>query len=316
MMNIVLALQLLPLRFHLEARQPIYFPPGKASNILRGGFGRSFRSIACAPGCGSPLTCTFRQECPYARIFEPTLDNGPSGLADAPRPFLFRAPHLDGARIALNQSFHFDLHLFDLRPQIIAYFITAFQQFAETGIGPAKGGAVVNAVSVLDAARRRVSDIYLDGVLRANVACPPVEIGLLPAVQRVSAVSIRFLTPTELSKNQPRGEPPPFVVLLSRLRNRISNLLTLYGSGKPDFDFTGLSARAQAVTIEKSLLTSHVTTRFSRRGEQEHPIGGFTGTVDYAGDLSEFVPFLRAGEWTGVGRHTVWGNGQMEIWTR
>ncbi|MSV32287.1 MAG: hypothetical protein EXQ57_07180, partial [Bryobacterales bacterium] len=234
----MLALQLIPLRFHLEARQPIYFPPGKASNILRGGFGRTFRSIACAPGCSSPLTCNFRQECPYARIFEPTLESGPSGLADAPRPFLFRAPHLDGVRIALNQPFHFDLHLFDMRPQIIAYFITAFQQFAESGIGPGKGAAFVSAVSILDAARRPVCDIFSDGVLRSNVACPPVEISLLPPDQPVGAVSIRFLTPTELSKNQPAAEPPAFVVLLSRLRNRISNLLTLYGQGKPDFDFT------------------------------------------------------------------------------
>lgn len=310
------ALQVLPLRFHLEARQPIYFPPGKASNVLRGGFGRSFRLIACAPGCSSPVTCNFRQECPYAQLFEPRLEDGPSGLADAPRPFLFRSPHLNGARIALNQPFHFDLHLFDLRPKIVAYFISAFQQFAETGIGPAKGAAQVTAVSVLDAARRPVGDIYSDGVLRSNVPCPPVEINLIPPAQPIQSVSIRFLTPTELRKNQPTSEPPPFVVLLARLRDRISNLLTLYGPGKPDFDFTGLSQRAKAITIEKSSLTNQFTSRFSGRSVQEHPIGGFLGVIEYAGDLSEFVPFLQAGEWTGVGRHTVWGNGQIEIWKR
>ncbi|MFN0101009.1 MAG: CRISPR system precrRNA processing endoribonuclease RAMP protein Cas6 [Bryobacteraceae bacterium] len=309
------ALHVLPLRFHLEARQPIYFPPGKASNVLRGGFGRAFRSIACAQDCSSPITCNFRLECPYARIFEPRLDTGPSGLADAPRPFLFRASHLDGLRIAPNRRFHFDLHLFDLRPQIVAYFVSAFHQFAETGIGPAGGAAHVATVSILDAARRPVGEIYSEGVLRSNVPCPPVAVALLPPVQPINSVSVRFLTPTELRKNQPASDPPPFAFLLSRLRDRISNLLTLYGPGKPDFDFAGLSARAQTITVEKSSLTNQVTSRYSGRSAQEHPIGGFLGTIDYAGDLSEFLPFLQAGEWTGVGRHTVWGNGQMEIRT-
>jgi hypothetical protein len=37
------------------------------------------------------------------------------------------------------------------------------------------------------------------------------------------------------------------------------------------------------------------------------------GEVDYEGELSEFVPYLEAARWTGVGRHTVWGNGAIEI---
>ena len=33
------------------------------------------------------------------------------------------------------------------------------------------------------------------------------------------------------------------------------------------------------------------------------------GEVEYAGRLDAFIPFLRAAFYTGVGRHTVWGNG-------
>jgi hypothetical protein len=237
-------------------------------------------------------------------------------LADAPRPFLFRAPHLDGLNVEPKESFYFDLHLFDLRPQITAYFISAFQQFAESGIGPSKGAARLVAVDILDATRLPASQIFNNGLIHANVAFPPVEISLTPHSQPVKHVSIQFQTPTELRKNQPTAEPPPFVVLLARLRDRISNLITLYGSGQPDFDFAGLSARAQTITIEKASLINQQTNRFSGRHSASHPIGGFLGTMQYAGDLAEFLPILKAGEWTGVGRHTVWGNGQIEIWTR
>ena len=55
--------ELIPLRLDFTARDALYFPPGKAANILRGAFGIALRRGA-----------------------------GPSGLADRPRPFVFRAP--------------------------------------------------------------------------------------------------------------------------------------------------------------------------------------------------------------------------------
>ena len=37
------------------------------------------------------------------------------------------------------------------------------------------------------------------------------------------------------------------------------------------------------------------------------------GEAEYEGDLTEFMPYLRAGEWTGVGRQTTWGKGAIAI---
>jgi hypothetical protein len=35
--------------------------------------------------------------------------------------------------------------------------------------------------------------------------------------------------------------------------------------------------------------------------------------VEYAGELGEFLPWLRAARWTGVGRQTVWGKGDLRV---
>jgi len=35
------------------------------------------------------------------------------------------------------------------------------------------------------------------------------------------------------------------------------------------------------------------------------------GFAEYEGDLTEFIPYLEAAYWTGVGRHSTWGNGQI-----
>ena len=62
--------------------------------------------------------------------------------------------------------------------------------------------------------------------------------------------------------------------------------------------------------------SSHVADSGERCGNDRlrlQPGGGFVGEADYEGNLTEFVPFLKAAEWTGVGRHTVWGKGAILI---
>jgi hypothetical protein len=86
------------LRLRFVARDPIRFPAGAPANILRGALGITLRRIA------SPEI--------YARLFEPKSRGGPSGLADPPRPFVFRARHLDGQTIAAGEAFHFDVNVF------------------------------------------------------------------------------------------------------------------------------------------------------------------------------------------------------------
>jgi CRISPR/Cas system endoribonuclease Cas6 (RAMP superfamily) len=44
-----------------------------------------------------------------------------------------------------------------------------------------------------------------------------------------------------------------------------------------------------------------------------HPLSGFTGAISFSGDLRPFFPFLVAGEWIGVGKNTVFGNGWYRI---
>jgi hypothetical protein len=121
---------------------------------------------------------------------------------------------------------------------------------------------------------------------------------------------VRFVTPTELKG---ATSEPTFQVLFSRIRDRISTLRALYGPGPLEIDFRAMGERAAGVLMTRcELRTIDVNRRSSRTG-QTHPIGGFIGEVEYAGSLDEFMPYLRAACWTGVGRHTVWGQGSLEV---
>ena len=296
--------RLYPLRFSFEARDSIYFPPGKSANILRGAFGLILRKIACPPQCPGARECEWRTSCPYALMCEPPApERSPSGLADWPRPFVFRATHLDGRTIVRGETFRFDLHLFDMRNPAIAYLITAFSHLAREGLGPGRGRAELVGVSQVDE-RGTVETLGSDAI--------PITLDLSPATGQIDRVQVRFVTPTELKSGQQLVERPDFGVLAARIRDRLSTLRERYDGGPLEIDFRDFGERASRVRMTRCQLQRVDVERRSSRTGQTHSIGGFVGEAEYEGELAEFLPYLRAAKWTGVGRQTVWGKGEIE----
>ncbi|MBI2680942.1 MAG: CRISPR system precrRNA processing endoribonuclease RAMP protein Cas6 [Candidatus Solibacter usitatus] len=286
------------LRLHFRAAEPVRFPPGKAGNILRGAFGTALRGVACVPECTAAATCPLRATCAYSRLFEPRAARaGPSGLVDWPRPFVFRAAHLDGRRFEAGQPFHFDAHLFDLADPGVTAITASFACLAQEGIGPGRGRSELVAAEMID--------------LDCAAAAQPITLSLDRGAENVSRILVRFVTPTELKSAGSPQSHPTFATLFARVRDRISTLRALYGPGPLAIDFHAMGERAKRVKMPRcELQWQHVERRSSRSG-QSHPLGGFVGEVEYEGDLAEFLPYLRAAQWTGAGRQTVWGKGEI-----
>lgn len=166
----------------------------------------------------------------------------------------------------------------------------------------------------LFAVRERPIEIFRDALCAALPAqlggMGGVELLRLPlaAASAVERVRVRFITPTEL-----KGDViPSFGVLFARIRDRVSTLRERFGGGPLEIDFKAMGDRAWRVRMIREDLRQIEAERFSRSSGQHHPLGGFTGVVEYEGDLAEFVPYLEAARWTGVGRQTVWGKGEIE----
>ena len=303
-----------PLRFAFVAQEPINFPAGRSSNILRGAFGVLFRRLVCRPECIGPRFCPAAADCPYARLFEPSaLGPGPSGLKNRPRPFVFRASHLDGCTLRPGESFHFDLNLFDLHYPAAPHFIRAFSQLAQEGLGARR-----RRVSLVSVTKRRLNgqparELMAEVDAGESLVMEPEAISLLPQEADVARVTVRFVTPTELKSGHMREERPEFAILAARIRDRISMLSTFYGDGPLEIDFRAFGDRAAAVRLTRCDLTHVAVERRSSRTGQVHPLGGFVGEAEYEGPLTEFIPFLRVAAFTGVGRQTVWGKGQIEL---
>jgi hypothetical protein len=302
-----------PLRFEFAAAESLFFPPGKAANILRGALGTVFRRMACSPACVDHRTCTKRNSCPYATVFAPTTDgHGPSGLANPPLPFVFRARHLDGRTISPDECFYFDLHVFALDPEVIRYFVLAFSALAQEGLGPRRGKLHLQRVRRIAAGCWPEQVIYEGGVRAPGCALEPVSLNLKP-VAVSPRLRVEFLSPTELKHGNRLTSQPRFPILFGLIRDRICTLRRLYGNGPLAVDFQGSGARAAAVQLTHWQGRRVEVHRRSSRTGQSHSLGGFVGIAEYEGELSEFLPYLQAGRWTGVGRQSVWGKGEFEI---
>ncbi len=215
------------------------------------------------------------------QLFAPKLAAGPSGLADPPRPFVFRCRHLDGTTVAAGSTFSFQLNLFlpEARDTVVRALAEALRPRAEL---------------------RGVSGEVL-------------TIDLSPRADAPARIRVEFLTPTELKHDGRIVDLPKFPVLFARARDRVSALRTLYGAGPLVIDFAGTGARAATVDMVASETQWVAVERRSSRTGQTHPIGGIIGFAEYEGPLGEFLPYLEAARWTGVGRQAVWGKGEIAV---
>jgi hypothetical protein len=217
----------------------------------------------------------------YAKYFAPIRDGaGPSGFRDLPRPFVLRVRGLDGREIESGKALMIGANLFEeLEPPVILFREVLGQVACE-----ALGGAHVERV---DQTR--------------------IDIALEPSSTAVHRLRVQFLTPTELKGS----DRPEFGVLFARIRDRVSMLRSLYGSGPLDIDFAGLGNQANEVRMTRCDLRRQNVQRRSGSQKAVHSIGGFVGFAEYEGELTAFLPYFEAAQWTGVGRQTVWGKGEI-----
>jgi len=244
---------LIPLRFTCRARRGFRLD----ANTLRGVFGKALHTIDRAA---------------YQRVFDPHRDSTPSGLKDAPRPFVLRVRE---KTIAAGELFEFGFHLFDRR-EPVDLIARAFGEVAEI----------------------------------ERVESEMLRLPLEPSCS-ASKIRVTFVTPTELKG----ADRPDFGVLLARVRDRTSTLRALYGDGPLEIDFKAMGERAATVAMTRCEIEHVEAERTSRATGQTHSLGGFTGVAEYEGELGEFLPYLEIARYTGVGRQTVWGKGEIDYET-
>jgi CRISPR-associated endoribonuclease Cas6 len=130
--------------------------------------------------------------------------------------------------------------------------------------------------------------------------------------QMVSKVTIQLLTPLILKEgNEVLQDAPEFSQFIQRLLSRISQVSFSAGCAAPfsKSQIIEWIELARPVELVKAVLYNTQLERQSGRTKQRMFFSGFTGKLEYAGDITPFVGLLRLGEKFQLGGKTAFGFG-------
>ncbi len=317
----VRAIRLARVRFTLQMEEPLRLVryPG---SMLRGGFGHALKRIVCTVRHGECERCLVRRQCLYTYIFNTPPPADTEMLRKypaAPHPYVLEPP-LDGrGHYAIGDSLEVGLTLIGNAIDYLSYFILAFEELGQIGLGHASsrfrltevygetGSGTGNGWARIYTGDERI--LREDFRIRSGADVLTVhdhehDHGLL---------AIEFLTPTRLKFENSLTSNLEFHILIRNLLRRLSALSYFHCSKRLNLDFRGLIEQAKGVTKVESRLRWVDWERYSARQQTTMFMGGFVGSVRFAGPIGEFLPLLQAGECLHVGKGTVMGLGQYRI---
>lgn len=332
-------------RFTTCAQEKIRFPAYKGS-AFRGGFGYAFKRVVCVIK-GKPCDeCLLKQKCIYSYIFEtpPPEDTEMLRLyPKVPHPFIIEPPATEKQSFEPGEEFSFHVVLMGQAIDYLPYFIYTFTELGKQGIGQGRGKYDLIQVEGIDLENEAVQ-IYHNKTQTLTSHYPIIQasqIGihsfetptertpqLNPRNQAGTKggvrdthrgsndnnkITISLLTPLRLRFDGHITDKIEFHILIRNLLRRISSLSYFHCGKKLDLDFKGLIEKARTVNLIRSDTRWFDWKRFSTRQEEWMSLGGVTGTISYEGDLTEFIPLLKLGEYVHVGKGTSFGLGKYEI---
>ncbi len=128
----------------------------------------------------------------------------------------------------------------------------------------------------------------------------------------VERIRIRFLSPFRYKNENRLGKPLIFEVFMRNVFRRLT-LLSVHSPIPLAIDYKNLLALAENVQRETSTLQWFDWERASARQKVRMKLGGVVGDIVFSGDLSEFLPYIKMGEFLNIGKGGAFGLGKYEV---
>ncbi len=295
------------------------FLPGFKGAAFRGGFGYVFKSIVCPVHDRDCIHSRLGDPCIYSEVFETPIPPGSSVMRKypyAPHPFVLTPPLDRRAHFVSGTELSLELVLIGRAIPWLAYFIRTLEELGRRGVGPHTSRYRIERVDSLkqiNGTRATEQILVYDGIGRKVVASPQIFEGrdFESKEGHGRAVTLSLLTPTRIVLGEKLATELAFSTLLRPLLRRIA-LLSYFHCGK-EADvplIRQLIEKAGSIRATKSNLRWRDWSRFSTRQQRLMKLGGLVGEIAYEGELGPFLPFLRVGELTHVGKGTSFGLGK------
>lgn len=293
-------------------------PPYKGST-LRGIFGHALKKVVCALKKQDCADCLLAQQCIYPSIFENTIHsdqhNSAKRTVQPPHPYVIEPPDDTKTNFQKGDNLNFVILLFGKANEYLPYFIYAFDQMGQIGIGKRidgkRAGFFLKQVMVNEAL------IYdrKDGKIRKQPALYDLVVNpdsILQTDQEM-IINLQLSTPLRLKYHNSLKAELPFHILARAMLRRASTLLANHDGLEPALDYQGMVKRAKEVTIKKADISWFDWRRYSNRQDQEMLMGGMIGSIEYQGKLAEYLPLINFCEKVHIGKQTTFGLGKITL---
>ena len=303
-------------RFYLHPLEKIYLPRYKGS-ALRGGFGNIFKKTVCMNNRRECNECILQEKCVYSYIFETPLpqnllEKSKFKIKRPPHPYVFEPPIVSQMEYAPGEELIFNLILIGRGIEYLPYFIFIFEELGKRGIGKGKGKYKLTGVDNEEGER-----IYESGKLSDNFKISSLQdiINECNFREKVNhkQIKIKFLTPVRIILGGELTTKLDFNLFITNLLRRISWLSIVHCNEELEFDYKRFIAYTNGVKTKARNVEWYDWERYSSRQDTRMKLGGFMGNITFEGDLEEFLPFIKLGEYIHIGKQTSFGLGKYEI---
>lgn len=307
------------LRFTVQPTESIVFD-AQAGSALRGALYQSLSENFCSEP-GIPLSPDHTEHCPVCWLLAAEDPNASRG-ENIPRPLTVEPPVGD-TLFHPSRSLAFGFSLIGKAQNLFPYLARAVERMGRIGVGKGRGRFRLTGISeyspLLDAERP---------LLNGRVVSAPTLQVTTPRVMEAAStmpqarITLEFLTPLRLIKNEQLVKYPDPLTFLQRLLERCQGMVAYYA----DTPSSGIDTNArwaaeldQIKNAAAGIRIAYDDTQWaeahsgSRRQGRYTPISGLVGTVRFEGDLSSVLPWFLWGASLHVGKNAVKGNGWYRI---
>jgi hypothetical protein len=272
-------------RFDIRPRSELILPAYKGSTF-RGGFGHAFKRAVCVERAGECAKCKLQHKCVYSYVFETASPEAETQNTQVPHPFVIEPPLEERQRYGTEDRLSFQLILVCRAIDYIPYFIFAFEELGRIGLGRNRGEYKLE--KVVSSGTNDSEALIYDGKSHIRDDSQLIDLDHLfrdTSPLNYHQITLRFLTSTRIKSRGKLIKDIEFELLIRNLLRRLSWLAEVHCEEKWDLDWNGLCSRGQ-----------------SQRQAKKLKMGGFLGDITFEGDLAEFLPVIKLGEFL----HVLW----------
>jgi hypothetical protein len=306
----------------LRPERALALPPYPGS-MFRGAFGWALQRVVCVTRTHDCPPCLLKERCVFPYVFDTPPPAGTRIMRkypSAPHPFVLEPPFPGGVSVAAGEPVRLGLTVIGKALQYLPYLVFAFERLGRTGLGP---GRVRCGVVTLEGALDGHAYVLYDAADRSLRATEPftqvASLALGPSEPpgtkgETERLRVEFLTPVRIVFEERLADSLEFHVLVRSLLRRLAHLSYFHCGGDPlTVAFREWIERAKHVRTVSHSLRWYDWERYSGRQQTRMSLGGLLGSIAYEGELTPFLPLLRAGEALHVGKGASFGLGRYRL---